>query len=288
MLTNVSYASRPLLCSSVFNYHHPLQYFGVTTRSFTPSKSKFEDTTYMTPSDILGTLRSSSRRISLLDNVKTFLFACGAFSINKWPWLIPCIQRVLIHLFNSPSVSKIRLKHFMGLPSIFLSDYSNLKHFEYYWWFHVYVWGLRHLCPPPKILSHPMVREWIYNKQTKKQTNGLPKLDLSIPESLSIFISYFTEEGYLPVGHILRLSPKPKYLRYVSIIDTSHSACSLILVHQKPCLYNLGQVPMIVLPTLRSFTFEWRKWSRTPFFSLRWSKSNYRLNQTILTRSASP
>ena len=114
-----------------------------------------------------------------------------------------------------------------------------------------------------------MVREWIYNKQTKKQTNGLPKLDLSIPESLSIFISYFTEEGYLPVGHILRLSPKPKYLRYVSIIDTSHSACSLILVHQKPCLYNLGQVPMIVLPTLRSFTFEWRKWSRTPFFSLR-------------------
>ena len=154
----------------------------------------------------------------MLDNVETLFMAnrYNSYRIREWSSLPLHIQHALLHLCNSPSVTNIRMERFINLPSILLSNCSNLKHLHV-----VCPTGFTfQVCdtmrPPPKLLSldvslyetMPIELEWIY----ERQTNGLPTLDLSILESLSFPVFRSWKEGYLPVERILRSSPKLKNL----------------------------------------------------------------------------
>lgn len=154
----------------------------------------------------------------LLNNIETLVLrAHDAYSdVCKWTLLTPHLQRALIHLFNSPSLTCVHIDLFEDLPAILLSSCSNLRHLKL-----TYCDSFSpKACDtairvPPKLLSLHVTNRKTCNAmeglRTITRPDGLPILDLSCLQSLLIDIKVMKDE--IALGHMLRSMDKLEVLK---------------------------------------------------------------------------
>lgn len=204
----------------------------------------------------------------LLNNIETLvLHAHDAYGdVYKWPLLTPHLQRALIHLFNSPSITCLHIDLFEDLPAILLSSCSKLKYLK-----------MTHcdsfsseacdtiIGVPPKLLSLHVANLRDYNAMEGlfaiSRPDGLPILDLSGLRSLVIDIKVMKDE--IALGHILGLIDGLETLKCRGIYVTMHSESQnyysqcLNIVLQHTISDNLAEKLTISLPTLRALELQW-------------------------------
>ena len=127
----------------------------------------------------------------LLNNIRTF--RCDFHYPWGWDSLPPHIQHALIHIFSSPSITRISISQSSHFPAILLSSCSNLKHLV----IRPKASFTSEMCntilephEPPKLLTldisratMPTIEEW--HPAAKTRADGLPLLDLSGLQSLA-------------------------------------------------------------------------------------------------------
>ena len=134
----------------------------------------------------------------LLNNIQTFVFShCDLYYPRGWDSLTPHIQRALIHIFSSPSITRISISQSSHFPAILLSSCSNLKHLVIR---HATSFRSDMCCDntilnthgPPKLLSldisratMPMVETQEWYPINKTRPDGFPLLDLSGLQTLA-------------------------------------------------------------------------------------------------------
>lgn len=194
MFANMSYASTPMLCSPVFNYHHPQRCFGAQFAALLHRNPKIQRCVRELSYDPINNFPKREAGadallvlLCLIVSRPCFLHAVFLVSRSGRSQLLACDVPFFTYSFNSPLVTNIHMGRFMNLPSIFLSNCSNLKH--------LHITGDLGLRLATLVCALHLPRYLIFHDGRmdlqKTQTNGLPILDLSI--------SYFTEKGYLPM-----------------------------------------------------------------------------------------
>ena len=128
----------------------------------------------------------------LLNKIRTFVL-CDFHCDQRWDSLTPHIQHALIHLFSSPSITRISIYQSSHFPVVLLSTCSNLKHLvirRQTSFTSEMCDTIKHAHRPPKLLSLdisgvsiPAGNEW--HPVGKDRTDGLPLLDLSHLQSLT-------------------------------------------------------------------------------------------------------
>ena len=162
----------------------------------------------------------------LLNNIRNFVLShCDFHYPRGWDSLTPHIQHALIHIFSSPSITRISISQSSHFPAILLSSCSNLKHLV----IRREASFTAQMCDaildargPPKLLSldisratMPTVEEW--HPVDKTRADGLPLLDLSGLQTLA-----FRMEGMRKIllEKILGACLNLKHLSVSGIIST--------------------------------------------------------------------
>lgn len=147
-----------------------------------------------------------------LDNIQTLVL------VGSWNWrsLTTHIQHAIIHLFSSPSITHVDIRNLVSIPAILLSSCSNLKRLE----LHRHALLSSEACDiilkaPPKLLSLDIPTGLVDGLLNNLRPDGLPLLDLSDLQSLSVWVQ--SRNHTQSVQQILRLTPDLNHLDLIGI-----------------------------------------------------------------------
>jgi len=157
----------------------------------------------------------------LLNNIETL--SLQGYMTSSWGSLTPQTQHALIHLFSSPSVTRILVYGFADVPAILLSSCSNLKHLDLHSPANFTSEASNTpFLAPPKLISldiSKVRRPAVESLLNERRVDGLPILDLSGHRSLTVRLMQGPgDEKHLE--QILRSASKLQHLGFTGIFIT--------------------------------------------------------------------